>query len=109
MGERELIKIVIDTIINHSVPLTGFGVKTVGINRNLVFTTCEALIKYSPQTAKFLKNSSTISIPALNTAIASLVKDYEPTFAIYGITVGSGFPLYNNLFIAWETERGYFI
>lgn len=106
MGERELIKIVIDTIVNHSVPLTGFGVK---INRNLVFTTCEALIKYSPERAKFLKNLPTISIPELNTAIASLVKDYESTFAMYGITVGSGFPLYNNLFIVWETERGYFM
>lgn len=111
MGERELIKIIINTIVNHSVPMTGFSisVKTVGINKDVLLATREALIKYSPERAKFLKKSLSISIPELNTTIGELVKDYEPAFAMYGITTRNGFPLYNDLFIAWETDRGYFI
>jgi len=111
MDERELIKIIIDTIVNQSVLMGPWpmGVTAFGINRNLLFSTCETLIKYSPERAKFLKKSSTISVPELNATIAELIKDYESTFAMYGITVNNGFPLYNNLYIAWETERGYYI
>lgn len=105
MDDKEIIKKVIDIIVNHSKP--GDLRPAACIDRRWFFTLYKELVESAYTGPDFKMMAPTVA--RLNKVISELIDDNEEIFSIYGITSLGDSPQYQGKLIKWETANGLYI
>lgn len=106
MDDKEIIKKVIDIIVNHSKP--GKTARPAAcIDRRWFFTLYKELVESAFTGPDFKMQIPTVA--RLNKVISELIDDNEEIFSIYGITSLGDSPQYQGKLIKWETANGLYI